>query len=103
METIADLKKKELEIRNKINSVTEAREKELLPKYRKEWIGKCFKYRNSCSGDKPKWWLYVRILDVESVNFHNNEEPMFKILQMDFMQLVSYIRESKIYINSSFF
>lgn len=84
MENVKELKSKELEIRNKIYAIQEAREKELLPKYRKEFIGKCFKIRNSYGDNKDKWWLYLKILDVESVNFLNGEEPIFKTLQCQY-------------------
>ena len=83
MKTIEELKKEEVEARKNVYKAQELREKELLPKYRKEYVGKCFKIRNSFGGDRPKWWLYLKILDVDSVNFHNGEEPVFKIIQME--------------------
>lgn len=84
MENLQDLEKQELEIRNKIFTFQEKREKELIVEYKKEFIGKYFKYRNSCGSDHhhPKWWLYCRIDDIAYVNFHNNEEPVFKTTEI---------------------
>lgn len=52
------------EIRNKISElqnqlyVIEASEKKAKAK---KLVGKCFKFRNSYSSDKP-WWLYIKIV-----------------------------------------
>lgn len=83
MNKLKELQEKNLKIRNEISNIQDEREKELLPKYRKQFVGKCFKYRNSYGGDRPKWWLYIKILDVNSVNFCNNEEPVFDTLRVE--------------------
>lgn len=28
----------------------------------KSVMGKCYRYRNSHGGDRPKWWLYARVV-----------------------------------------
>jgi hypothetical protein len=37
---------------------------EEMPKRRK-MVGKYFKFRNSFSNDRPKWWLFVHIIGVD--------------------------------------
>lgn len=82
MENIKDLQAKEREIREKVLTEQAKREKELIPVYRKEFVGKCFKYRNSYGSDSKPWWLYIKIIDVDSVNFYNGEEPCFRTIQI---------------------
>lgn len=80
--TVEQLKEKEQAIRKEIFAHQEAREKYLLPIYRKEFIGQCFKCKNSYGSNRPKWWLYIKIIDVSSVNFYNEEEPVFSTLRV---------------------
>lgn len=84
METLEELKKKQIQILSKITKLEESRKKELLPIYRKKYIGKCFKYRNGYGADELNWWLlYSRITDVKDINFYNGEQPIFESLQFE--------------------
>ncbi len=73
-------------IRMKREKEREEKEKVLLPQYKKEWIGRCFKTKNcySCP-DKPSdyWNLYVIIIDIDYVNYihDGSPEPHFVVLK----------------------
>lgn len=70
------------EIRKKQADEQEKESKKLIPEYKKEWLGRCFKYRNSYGCDCPGWWLYCRIEDICSVNYISDEpEPNFTTLR----------------------
>lgn len=99
---IKSLKEKEQELRKQISDYQASRKKELLPKYRKQYIGKCYKCRNSYGGDIPKWWLYSKIVDVTSVNFHNEEEPVFKTLNFQhcYMDKIEIEVREYVYVRS---
>lgn len=28
-------------------------------------VGKCFRYRNSYGGDRPKWWIFGRVVSLQ--------------------------------------
>lgn len=80
-EEIHKLKLKQEEERNKIA-------KELIPKFEKEWVGRCFKFKNcySCpKSSKDYWFIYARIEKIEGINFYNEEipEPNFYILSFE--------------------
>lgn len=79
---IKSLQEKEKEIRAEILKQQDEREKVLLPEHRKKTVGQCFKYKNSYGGDSKPWFLYVKIVDVTSINFFNDEEPVFRVLQI---------------------
>lgn len=67
------------ELREKQNKEQNKQAKELIPQYKKEWLGRCFKYRNSYGGGESNWWLYAKITKIEGVNFmcSNGVEPNF--------------------------
>ena len=79
METsVENLDKEIIKLRQKQERVRKNQKKELIPKFKKEWIGKCFKYRNSYGGSRPSWWLYAIIIDIPDVNFYRTPaEPYF--------------------------
>ncbi|KAB1440354.1 hypothetical protein [Pseudodesulfovibrio senegalensis] len=57
------------ELNRKRNEERENLAKELLPGYRKEWIGRCFKAPNSYGESYPDWWLYAKVTSVDQLNF----------------------------------
>lgn len=67
--TIAQIDNEIIKLRQKQNRIHKQEEKELIPKFKKQWIGRCFKYRNSYGGDQKKWWLYSMVTDITGVNF----------------------------------
>jgi hypothetical protein len=72
---------KSRELREKISALILQKE---LPKLRKKYEGKFWKYQNSCSGDQ-KWWLYSYCRKVE-----DEREAVF-----DTFESTPYTREFK--------
>jgi hypothetical protein len=70
-------------INKKFKALQEEKNKEqekiakiLIPKFKKELVGKCYKYKNSygsSSNEKP-WYYYVKITDISDVNFYNDSD-----------------------------
>ena len=85
-EEIMDKYDKEIiRLRNKQDKERQKEEKKLLPQYKKDWIGRCFKYSNSYGGStKPseRWFLYFMIKEIECVNYiyDGTPEPNFRCL-----------------------
>ena len=73
MERRKQIEKEISELRSKIgrlNNEAEALEiKGVLPRLRKKFEGKCFKFHNSYGGDSVNWWLYVRITEVTTGDY----------------------------------
>lgn len=82
MNNLKELEKQRVEIMNKMSEIQDSREAELIPLYTKKFVGKCYKYKNSYGRDSKSWWLYAKITKVNSVNFRNDEEPMFDTIQI---------------------
>lgn len=44
----------------KLASIREAEER----KQYKALVGRCFKFNNSYGGDRPRWWLYIKVTGI---------------------------------------
>lgn len=60
MKTRDELLAENAAIMAQINAMDEKAERER----NKDLLGKCFKYHNSYGGDRPKWWMYARVLEI---------------------------------------
>ncbi len=81
MKTTVEIDKEIIKLRQKQERIRKKEEKELIPKFKKKWIGRCFKYRNSYGGDRKKWWLYSMITDVTNINFcRTPAEPYLEVI-----------------------
>lgn len=69
MKTTVDIDQEIIKLRQKQQRIYKKEQKELIPKFKKQWIGRCFKYRNSYGGNRKNWWLYSIITGVTDVNF----------------------------------
>ncbi len=65
---LQELKQQEKKAESKLNSIrnqiSKVESEELLPKYKKKFEGRYFKYRNcySCPKDESeRWWMYVKV------------------------------------------
>lgn len=61
------------ESKEELNAASDAIYAKLRVIEDKEWValnkslvGKCFKYHNSYGGDRPRWWLYAKVLSAKS-------------------------------------
>lgn len=59
--------KKKSECRKLENRISDLEEKEELPKVKKKYEGKYFKYQNRYNSE-AYWWKYYHVLEVQSVN-----------------------------------
>jgi hypothetical protein len=57
MKTEQQLKIEHERIQSQLNRIDANRR----TKENQQWVGKYFKYRNTCGGDCPGWWLYIKI------------------------------------------
>lgn len=70
-----------------------------------QFIGKCFKYRNSFSADK-KWWLYIKVTDIKksSVYAIHDGSPSCRYngfsFQVDWYGNISIEKEKSGYFHS---
>jgi len=53
----------------------------LIPKFKKDYIGRCYKYENSygSSSDCKPWNLYIKITDVTNISFFDTDKPTFEL------------------------
>lgn len=59
------LDKKKTELRNVQDRINRVKEKEVLPEFKRMYVGKCFRYMNSGGG--KSWPVYFKVLDIADV------------------------------------
>jgi hypothetical protein len=69
-------------INKKFKALQEEKNKEqekiakiLIPKFKKDLVGKCYKYKSSDGSFKESWYYYIKITGISDVNFYNDSEP----------------------------
>lgn len=51
------------------NQMNELKTSNILPKLKKKFEGKCFKFNNSYGRDSAPWWLYIRVRKITNADF----------------------------------
>lgn len=75
-----ELKKQFDEARYELDRIERAERR----KQHKALVGKCYKYRNSYGSDRPKWWLYAKVVKVgdywpEAITFQRTSLDIFEV------------------------
>ena len=68
------------------NEIEEEERNEVQRPILRKAVGKCFKFRNSYGGDRPKWWLYAKIVSFDekemtfnTVQFEHTSQPKIEV------------------------